>query len=123
MDTLYLVFYKLQESNQGLPNSRGEINAMIQAFAFQLGFKILKIVNVGTQKIDDITLKTEEIIVSIFSILNKDSRERFFEKSFLLANVKPNIIFRVPFLIINNADIDFQAQTYNKYFKLLKIYF
>ena len=45
-----------------------------------------------------------------FSVLDKDSRERFFEKSFLLANVKPEIVFRMLFLTMNNADIDFQAR-------------
>ena len=35
---------------------------------------------------------------------------RFFEKNFLLANVKLNIIFQMPFLIMSNADINFQAR-------------
>ncbi len=40
---------------------------------------------------------------------DKDTRERFFEERFLLADVKPDVILRMPFLIMNNADIDFQA--------------
>ncbi len=35
---------------------------------------------------------------------------RFFEKSFLLANVKPDIVFGILFLIISNVDIDFKAR-------------
>ena len=35
---------------------------------------------------------------------------RFFEKNFLLIDVKSNIIFKISFLIINNADINFKAQ-------------
>lgn len=62
-----------------------------------------------TQKIDDTTLETNEIVVFIFSILYKDSKERFFDKSFLLADVKPNIVFNIHFLTINNADINFQS--------------
>ena len=49
------------------------------------------------------------MVVSIFSILNKDSRERLFEKSFLLANVKLDIVREMIFLIVSNADINFQA--------------
>ena len=45
------------------------------------------------------------MVVSIFFILDKDSRERFFEKSFLLANVKSNLVFQICFLTITNADI------------------
>ncbi len=50
------------------------------------------------------------MVVSIFSVLDKDSRERFFKKSFLLANVKPDIVLRMPFLTISNANIDFKTR-------------
>ena len=50
------------------------------------------------------------MVVFIFFILDKDSKKRFFEKSFLLANIKLNVVFGMFFLTINNADIDFQAQ-------------
>ncbi len=79
---------------------------MSQAFAHQLGLKILK-TNVRTQKIDGTTLETYGTVVSIFSMFNQDDKERFFEESFLLANVKPNIVLEIPFLTMSNADIDF----------------
>lgn len=82
---------------------------MSQVFAFQLDLKIQK-TNIGAPKIDDATLKTYEIIVPTYSILNKDDKVRFFEKSFLLANIKLNIVFGIHFLTINNVDIDFKAQ-------------
>ena len=41
---------------------------------------------------------------------DKDNRERFFEKDFILANVKPDVVFEMPFQIMNNIDVDFQAQ-------------
>ena len=50
------------------------------------------------------------MVVSTFSVLDKDSRERFFQKSFLLANVKSEIVLGMSFLTMSNADIDFQAQ-------------
>ncbi len=43
-------------------------------------------------------------------MLDKDSRERFFEESFLLADVKPDILFGIFFLTISKTDIDFQAR-------------
>ena len=50
------------------------------------------------------------MIVSTFSVLDKDGKERFFEESFLLANVKPDIVLRILFLTMNNVNIDFEAQ-------------
>ncbi len=82
---------------------------MNQAFAHQLGLKICK-TNIGAQKIDNTTLETNGIVVSTFSMSNKDNRERFFEKSFLLADVKPDTVFKILFLTMSNADIDFQAR-------------
>ncbi len=47
------------------------------------------------------------MVVSTFSILDKNGRERFFEESFLLADVKPDIVLEMPFLTMSNADINF----------------
>ena len=79
---------------------------MSQAFAFQLGLKIWE-TNIRAQKIDSITLKTYKIVVSNFSMSDKDEKERFFEESFLLADVNLNVIFGIFFLIMSNVDIDF----------------
>ncbi len=49
------------------------------------------------------------MVVSIFSISNKNDKERFFEKNILLANVKLDIVFRMPFLTMTKTDVDFQA--------------
>ena len=65
--------------------------------------------NIGAQKIDDTNLKSYGIVVSTFFMSDKDNKEKFFKNSFLLANVKPNVVFEMLFLTINNADIDFQA--------------
>ncbi len=102
----YLITFK--DQTEALLDLGSKVNPISQAFAHQLGFKIWK-TNVGTQKIDGTTLKTYEIIVSTFSILDKDGRERFFEESFLLADVKPDIILRIPCLIMSNTDVNFQA--------------
>ncbi len=49
------------------------------------------------------------MVVSTFSVLNKDCRGRFFEESFLLADIMPDIVFGMFFLTMSNADVDFQA--------------
>ncbi len=82
---------------------------MSQTFALQLGLKIRK-TNVGAQKINSTTQKTYGMIVSTLSILDQDDRKRIFKKSILLANVIPDLVFGMLFLIISNVDIDFQAQ-------------
>ena len=49
------------------------------------------------------------MVVFTFSMSDKDGIEKLFKKSFLLADVKPNILFRMPFLTMSNIDVDFQA--------------
>ncbi len=41
---------------------------------------------------------------------DKNGRERCFEESFLLADVRPDIVLEMPFLTMSNADIDFQTR-------------
>ncbi len=50
------------------------------------------------------------MVISTFSELDKNNRKKYFEKSFLLADVKPDIVLRMLFLTISNADVDFQPQ-------------
>ncbi len=49
------------------------------------------------------------MVVSTFSMSDKDGREKFFKESFLLADVKSDIVLGMPFLTMNNANIKFQA--------------
>ena len=102
-------FITFKDLIKALLDWRSKVNAISQAFAFLLGLTIWK-TNVVAQKIDGTTVETYKMIVSTFSMSDKDNRERFFEKSFLLANVKPEIVFGMPFLTMSNADIDFQAR-------------
>ncbi len=103
----YLVTFK--DHTKALLDSGSKVNAMSQVFASQLGLKIRK-TNVGAQKIDGTTLETNGMVVSTFSVSDKDGRERFFEESFLLADVKPDVVLGMPFLTMSNADVDFQAR-------------
>ena len=47
------------------------------------------------------------MVVSTFSILDKNGNEKFFEKSFLLAYIKLDVVFEMLFLTIGNTNIDF----------------
>ena len=49
------------------------------------------------------------MVVSTLSLLDKDGRERFFEKSILFAYVKSDVVLGILFLTLNNADVDFQV--------------
>ena len=102
----YSVTFK--DQTKALLDLRSKINAMSQAFAYQLGLAIWK-TNVGAQKINGTTLKTYGIIFFTFFVSNKDGRERFFEESFLLVNIKPEIVLEMLFLTMSNANVDFQA--------------
>ncbi len=79
---------------------------MSQAFAYQLGLTIWK-TNMRDQKINCTTMETYKMVVSTFSVLNKDGRERFFKESFLLANIKPDIVPGMLFLTMSNVNVDF----------------
>ncbi len=103
----YPVTFK--DQTEALLDSGSEVNAMSQAFAQQLGLKIHK-TNVGAQKIDGTTLETYGMVVSTFSVSDKDGRERFFEENFLLADVSRDIVLGMPFLTMSNADVNFQAR-------------
>lgn len=107
LERILYVQYSVSFKNQTktLLNSGNKVNVISQAFASQLGLKIWK-TNVRAQRIDSTTLETYGIVVSTFSVLDKDDRERFFEENFLFANVKLDIVLGMSFLTINNADID-----------------
>ena len=47
------------------------------------------------------------MVVTNFSVTDKVNRVRFFEETFLVANVSPEIVFGMPFLTLSDADIDF----------------
>ena len=77
---------------QALINSGSEVNAIHLFFVKQLGLPI-KPIDVGAQKIDGTTLDTHGMVVAAFSVEDKANRVKFFEETFLLANVSPEVVF------------------------------
>lgn len=82
-----------------------KVNAMSQAFAYSFGLKIRKI-NVRAKKIDGTSLGIYEMVVSTFFMSDINDRERFFEDSFVLADVRLDIVVKMPFLTMSNTDVE-----------------
>ena len=79
---------------------------MHPAFAERLGL-VMRTTNIGAQKIDGTTFETYKMVVAAFSVTDQANRVRFFEETFLIANVSPDVIFGMSFLTLSDADIDF----------------
>ena len=63
--------------------------------------------DIGAQKIVGTTLDTYRIVVAAFSVVDKANRVRFFEETFLVANVSPEVVLGMSFLTLSGADVDF----------------
>ena len=47
------------------------------------------------------------MVVATFLVMDKANQVRFFEKSFLMANVSPKVVLGMPFLTLSSADVVF----------------
>ena len=90
-------------------DSSSKVNAIHPIFAKKLSLPI-KPRNVGAQKIDGIMLDIVGMVFAAFSVTNKANQVRFFEKTFLVANIGPKVIFEMFFLTLSSADIDFLSR-------------
>ena len=105
----YLVQFKKDKTQvQALVDLGSEVNAMYPSFAKQLGLPI-QLTDVRAQKIDGTMLNTHEMVVAAFSVVDKANQVRFFEETFLVANVSPEVVLGMPFLTLSYADIDFSG--------------
>ena len=80
------------------------------AYAKRLGLKTRK-TNVGAQKIDGSTLEIFGMMIADFQVEDKGGRPRFFQETFLVADIKFKIILGMPFLKFSNADVSFGEGT------------
>ena len=113
----YLIWFKKNEV-QVLIDSGSKVNAITLGYALKLGLKICS-TNGGAQKIDNSTLKTFEMVVASFQVEDKLGRTRFFQKTFLLADLSVKVVLRMLLLILNNADIQFAKKNSLRGFILL----
>ena len=89
-------------------DSGSKVITIYPTFAQELGLSIRQI-NVRAQKINGTILNTFGIVVAVFSVIEKANRVRFFEKTFLVANISLEMVFGILFLILSNADINFSG--------------
>ena len=87
-------------------NLSNEVNAKTPAYASKLGFQVHRI-NTKAQKIDGSTLEIFRMIMASFLVENKLGRARFFQETFLLADIDMEVVLGMLFLIFSNADIQF----------------
>ena len=79
---------------------------MTPVYAKKLGLQIQKI-NIGAQKTDRSNLNIFEMAIASFQVQDKLRWVRFFQETFLVSNTRINIVFRIYFLTLSNADIWF----------------
>ena len=102
-------FKKNKTQVQVLVDLGSEVNGIYPSFAKQLGLSIQP-TDVGAQKIDGTTQDIHGMVVAAFSVVDKANRVRFFEETFLVANVSLKVVFGIPFLTLSGADVDFSGQ-------------
>lgn len=79
---------------------------MTPGYDIKLGLKVYS-TNVQTQKIDRFTFKIFGMILASLQVENKLGQARFFQKTFLLANISLEILLSMLFLTFNNTNIQF----------------
>ena len=53
------------------------------------------------------------MVVTAFSVTDKANQVKFFEKSFLVANISPKRVIDMLFLTLSSANVDFLGQELN----------
>ena len=86
-----------------------KINAMTPAYAAYLGLKLKK-TNVGAQKIDRSSLATYGMVIAALQVVDKLGCSRFFQETFLLANISMQMVLGMFFLFFSNADVQFTKE-------------
>ena len=87
-------------------DSGSEVNAMHLAFAEKLGL-VVQSINIGTQKINSTIFKIYKIMIATFLLIDQVDRVRFFEAIFLKSNISLDVVYRMLFLTLSSANIDF----------------
>ena len=79
---------------------------MTPAYTSKLGLKVYH-TKVGAQKIDGSTLKIFEMVLANFQVEDKLGRARFFQETFLLADISMEVVLGMFFLIFSNTNVQF----------------
>lgn len=104
-------FKKDQAKIQAVFDSDSKVNVMAPVYIARLGLKVWP-TNLGAQKIDSSTFKIFEIVLASFQVNDKFDKVRFFQKTFLMADISRKVILSMLFLTLNNVDILFVEQKF-----------
>ncbi len=77
---------------------------MTPIYIVKLGVMTWK-TDIGTQKINSLSLVTDGVILVGFSVKNKLGKVWFFEKTFLLADNSREVVLKIPFFTFSNANM------------------
>ena len=109
LQCIFYILYPIQVKKQlveALIDSDSEVNMMNQAFARKLGLRVYK-TKINTPNINSSKLDNFGIVIAFFLMENKKRKFRFFEKTFLLANISMDIALGIPSLTLSNVKVDF----------------
>ena len=101
----YLVQFKKNEV-QALINSGSEVNAINPAYAKKLGLCVRQ-TDVWAQKIEGSHLDSFGMVIAGFSLQDKLKKVWFLQETFLAANTRIEVVQRMSFLTLRNANIRF----------------
>ena len=101
-----ITFRKMSMPMSALFDSGSKVNAIHPTFTREPGLPI-KTTNVEAQKIDGTILNTFKMVVGAFSMTDKANQVKFFEETFLVTNVHPEVVLGMPILILSGANVDF----------------
>lgn len=105
--TYYLVqFKKNQVKIQALLDFSSEINIITPTYIAKLDLKVQSN-NIKAQKINDSTFKTFKMVLTNIQVKNMLEKARFFQRTFLVANISVSVILNMLFLIFGNINILF----------------
>ena len=104
-----ITFWKKSVPMSVLLDSGSEVNAIHPTFTQEIELPI-RPTDVEAQKNDGTILDTFRIVVIAFSVTDKANRVRFFEETFLVANISPKVVLGMSYLTLNDADVNFLGQ-------------
>ena len=101
------IYYPIQFKKmevQALINLGSKFNTMTLVYASKLGFRAQH-TNVEVWNIDGSTLETFGMVLTSFQVEDKLGKARFFQETFLFANISVKVILSMPFFTPSNANI------------------
>ena len=99
----YPIRFKMKKV-QTLIDLGNEVNTMTPAYASRLGLRV-HCINIGAQRIDGSMLETFEMVLARFQWEDKFGKIRFFQETFLLADISTEVVLGIPFLTLSNANV------------------